>query len=526
MFKVSLRFFVLGILLFMAGCGGQSQVTSGSASNPASNVPVGLTVTDDPPQGVTVLFFQLSITAATLTNSSGGTVSLLSSPNPVPVNISQLLTDSAFLGSQNVAAGTYDSLKVTFADPQLTIFNASDTSISSTCAVGTVCEITPSTTSGSSLSLSFSSSPFPVVLSASSPLAFKLDVHLDTVIQPDLSVDLSAANGVTLSEVIPPQPHGPIPALGKLVGTVQGTGTSQFTLQTLEGRSFTINVNTSTTYSGFPTSATCLASAETFSCLATGEVVNVTVTLQTDGTLLATAVDFVQIPSQQTVEGDIIGLSSSGGNTIMDLIIQKQPSATDTAVLPVGRHAKVIVPGSGVTYAVDSGSFVIPSSLGLTFASASNLQVGQTVRVVVQGTVGQSSSNGFGQGNSQFAGPVGPPDVSFTASSITLEPSQIIGTVASLPATGSLSFTLATMPVFMIPPSAAGARPAWVPVVITIDTTSATTFTNFATNSLSGLAVNDVVSIHGWVFSTPSGVTNVTVAADAVVDRPGPTPLF
>jgi hypothetical protein len=38
--------------------------------------------------------------------------------------------------------------------------------------------------------------------------------------------------------------------------------------------------------------------------------------------------------------------------------------------------------------------------------------------------------------------------------------------------------------------------------------------------------VNNVVSVHGWVFSTPSGATTTTVAADTVVLRTGATPLF
>ena len=83
-------------------------------SNPA-DVPVSLTVTDTPPAGVTVLFFQLSITGSHSDIFVGASVSLLSSTNPIPVNVSQLQTDSAFLGSANVAAGTYNSLSLTFA---------------------------------------------------------------------------------------------------------------------------------------------------------------------------------------------------------------------------------------------------------------------------------------------------------------------------------------------------------------------------------------------------------------------------
>jgi hypothetical protein len=349
------------------------------------------------------------------------------------------------------------------------------------------------------------------------------------VIQSDLTVDLDATSGVTIAEVRPSQPGGPIPHLGKMTGTIQTIGTGQFTLQTIEGRTFTLEVNSSTTYSNFPSSATCSTSAETFSCLATGDVVNVTVTLQSDGTLLATEVDYIQLPTQQTVEGNIIGLSTSGTNTIMDLIIQMQPSSANAAALPVGKHASVTVPSSNVTYTVNWGSFTPPTGVALNFGSASNLQVGQTVLVVVEGTVTSSPGSSSGGSGSNGPAPVGPPDVSFTASSITLEPSQITGTVASVPAQGSLNFTLATMPNYFVPPSPnanPGGPPPMAPVIITVETTGSTTFTNFTTNSLAGLAINDVISVHGWVFHTPTGTTTITVAADAIVDRPGPNPLY
>jgi hypothetical protein len=189
-------------------------------------------------------------------------------------------------------------------------------------------------------------------------------------------------------------------------------------------------------------------------------------------------------------------------------------------VLPLGHHVRVTVPGSGVSYEWSGGASPIP--YGLSFGSASDLQVGQEVLVVVQGTVNTTA----GSGSSSGFTPVGPAAISFTASSITLEPSQITGTVASQPNT-SLSFTLATMPALFVPPSATpGGAPPWAPVIITVQTTTTTTFTNLTPDSLSGLSVNDVVSVKGWVFSTPSANPNVTVLAEAVVGRPGPMPLF
>ena len=161
-----------------------------------------------------------------------------------------------------------------------------------------------------------------------------------------------------------------------------------------DGRTFTIDVDSSTTYD-YPSS---VCSTDNFSCLATQQVVKVEVSLQTDGTLLASEVNYVQPAGQMTVEGNIIRLSTSGGNTLMDLILQQGPDASNTLLF--GRRVTVTVPASGVTYAIDSGTFTIPG--GLSFASASDLIVGQEVSVVVQGSVATPNVSGS---SSPWAGP-------------------------------------------------------------------------------------------------------------------------
>jgi hypothetical protein len=446
----------------------------------------------------------------------------LSSTNPIPVNVTQLQTDSAFLGNASVAAGTYTGLNLTFSNPQLTIYNASGSTIgtgANACANNTVCQLQPSATN---MSLTLNSTPpFPVTLTASSPLAFLLDIHLNTVIQSDLSVNFGVTNGVTISQPPTPPSGTPIPHLGHLVGTIQSINSSttpnSLTLQSGFGKTFTIDVGGSTTYENFPASSACTTSAETFACLAAQQVVKVDVSEQTDGTLLASDVDYLQLASQIMVEGNIIRLSAASGNTVMDLIPQGGWATPGT--LPLGHRVRVTVPSSGVTYAIDSGSFTLPSS-GLSFASISDLAVGQEVTVVVQGSV--TPAAGSSNGSTWFgSGPA-----TFTTSSITLEPSQITGSVGALPATGQMNFTLSTLPFFFVPPASASAPPSWAPFNLTVDTTAATTFTNFSTDSLSGLALNDIVSVQGWVFSTPTGATSITIAAEAVDDRPGPTPMF
>jgi len=84
------------ILLFLAGCG-QTPVSTTLAN---SSAPVSLTITDEPPNGVTVLFFQISLTAAYLTPASGsGNISLLNNNTPIQIDVTQLQAISAFLST-------------------------------------------------------------------------------------------------------------------------------------------------------------------------------------------------------------------------------------------------------------------------------------------------------------------------------------------------------------------------------------------------------------------------------------------
>lgn len=307
-------------------------------------------------------------------------------------------------------------------------------------------------------------------------------------------------------------------------------GTDLFTLQTGDGRALNINVSSSTTYN-YPSSV-CLA--DNVSCLAVGQIVEVEVNLQASGGLLASNVAYVQPAGQTVVQGNIIRLSTSGGNTLMDLILQQgpPPPATATALAPTGQRATVTVPSTGVNYAIDSDSFTLPG--GLTFSTAANLMVGQQVSVVVaSGSVTTPS-------NPPTSTPIGSPaPITFTASSITLEPSQITGTVnGAFPINASgLNFVMGTYPNYFVSPSASpGASPVAATINLTAQATLATTFENLNPDSMAGLAAGSVVSVKGWLFPYAvvpqycigsAGCAPIgEIAVETVVGRPGPTPLF
>ena len=505
---------VPALSMLLAGCSSGLTSTTGSGNNITSTgVPVAVSMTDDPPAGVSVLFFQVSLTSATLTPGTGPSVSLLNNNTPIQIDVTQLQALSAFLSTANVPPDTYTSLSLTFADPQLVIFNQSDTSLGSGCAVGAICQLTPAF-DGTSATQTFSSVPFPLTVSSGTPLGLLIDFHLNTVIQPDLSVNLSAANGVSVSTL----PPAPTPHFGYLTGTV-GTVTAssnQFTLTSHWGRTFTVDTTSATAFNDFPSSACTTAG---IACLAQGQVVQAQISSIAGGILTASQVTYIQQASAQTVEGTIVAippLPLPAGETQLRVILHRSPTATST--LPLGGLASVAVwgPLSGsntpTTFSIDNDGFTIPS--GLTFTGAANLIVGQTVQITI--VPGSITDTGSGPGPSVW-GP--PPSLSFTASALALEPTQITGGITAIDS-GTTSFTLGFGGPFFAPwPTAAATANA---ISFNVVTTGQTTYTGFNPDSFSGLATNDFVSVNGWLFP-PATAGPPTVVAQSVLMRPGPT---
>lgn len=471
-------------------------------------------MTDDPPAGVSVLFFQISLTGASLQSSSGSSISLLASDTPIQVDVTQLQALSAFLSTANVPAATYNSLALTFANPQLVILNTSDAALGSSCAVGSICQLTPALDNAATVN--FTSAPFPVTVSTNSPLGFFVDFHLDTVIQSDLSVNLGVSNGVTLAQ-LPPAAASEPPQFGFIRGTVESLNPNQdqFTLQTAWGRTFTIDVNSSTTYNDFPT---CADNTSIFNCLAPGQIVQVRIaSIQSDGNPLAAQVTYLQAANQQTVEGTIVAippLPLPTGETIIDVLLHQNP--TNSSSLPLGGIASVaiwtIASGSNpaATFSIDTNGFTIPS--GFTFTGPADLTVGQDVQLTVTPGSLTPPPNAVSNGGWEP-----PPQLSFTASSVALEPSQLTGTIASI---SSPSFTIDYLWSPCAPPG--GGAPVCNVVALIqygVETTSQTSYQGFTPDDFSGLAVNDLVSVSGWLFAQNgalNGATGPEVVAQTV----------
>jgi hypothetical protein len=374
--------------------------------------PVSMTVHDTPPAGVTILSFEIHISGASLQPSASGAsaVSLLSAPDEI--ELEHLQTSSAFLGSENVPAGTYDSLQVTFANPRMTILNNTSAAITvagTTCNVGQICEVTPALTTAS-VPVN-SNPPFPITLTSNSAVNLSMDFNLDASIGTDLSVTPTVT--VTSTTAGTAGTSGEQESI-ELIGGVTGVDGSNgsFTLQIpFTGQTDTIQTTSSTEFDF--ENDNC--SANNFSCLAKGETVSVEATMN-NGALTAKDVEGIAAPQTQTVMGTVASVNATQAQfgLVLQDVEDSQYAQTLTLGLPV-----TVVPQSGATFTVNAG--------GLNFSGFANLLVGQEVSVAVSGV--QTSASG----------------VTLTTNQVTLDLSEISGTSLSVDAANN-QMTLTNLP--------------------------------------------------------------------------------
>ena len=133
-------FILCGVVV---GCRGSGSAIS-TQTQSTGNSSVVLAMTDTPPSNVSILSAEVTLTGATL---NPGNVSLFS--GSTTIELTRLQTDIAYLATaNNISAGNYTTLTLTFANPMLTIENDTTSAIVSgttTCAVGSICTIAPTT---------------------------------------------------------------------------------------------------------------------------------------------------------------------------------------------------------------------------------------------------------------------------------------------------------------------------------------------------------------------------------------------
>jgi hypothetical protein len=453
--------------VLLVACGGSMNTPT------TSGVPMSLSIGDAPPSGVAVLFFEALITGASLQPSdmTKPAVSVLSTP--VEVEFGHLQTDTAHLSLGNVPPDTYSSITLTFGTATMTIVNHSPGAIG-TCSTNSVCELTPSFSPGTAM---VSSAPFPITISENSVVGIRLDFNVNSSVQSDLSINPT----VTIKHLTQRQDSDEdmeMEQVDDIDGQVTMLGSNQFMLMNeRSGQTFTISVDTNTVFEDFDR-AGCSASPEDFTCVKAGQVLNVRLSENGMGAMLAKRVEFEEDPSKAAIKGTITSVDSSTQFHIA--VFNEEPAVNGVA--EGSSVAVTIAPGAvfqvGRAEMGEDGGFSIA---GVSFASGADLMVGQDVQIR---PAMASSSGGV---------------TTITTDLVRLWPSQISGTVGTVNSDGTFTLT-GLSPLFT------GATP---PVTtINVVTLSQMELEDFS--GMSSVTAGSSISVKGLLFNTTGTPTLVT----------------
>ncbi len=420
-------------------------VTSGAAA-------VSVTITDTPPAGVTLLSFEVNVTGATL---NPGSVDLLGGKGPIRIEVKQLETESAFLGTATVTPGTFTSLALTFANPELTFKNDTGAALAG-CAPGAVCEIKPTGTLTSAVNFPGSG----IVIMANSPTGIQVDVNPNTILSTTLGVDFSLAGAVSVQQ-LSMKPAGELDDLDDLRGAVQNLDTTnkKLTLHTADG-DFPITTDSNTEFD-FEACA-----ANNFTCLQNNQVVEVDAKLMAGGVFLAKKIEFEDDTEDDELEGIVFKIDDA---THFEMVVLDELRSVNN--VNVGNPTVVTLSNPG--FQVKADGLSVPSALQGGFEGAtdtSQLLPGQTVEI-------------------RLTGPANPgPPVAVTTDRVRLRMTQFTANVKA----GSIvppNFSVDTLPALF---TNAGIS------TIHVQTSSNTDFEGVS--DVSALADGNTVSLRGLLF--------------------------
>lgn len=482
----ALRFAAILAICSFTGCSSIDKGNIGGGGGGSSQV--SLTIRDfPPPNNISILSMQVTVMSATL---QPGNVSLISGPQTV--DLVQLQTDTAFLGTAKVAQGTYTSLTIDFENPVMTFMNNTGGPItpngSPTCPINGVCQITPVVVGGNTNAFMLTPS---VTVNGSAPVGLELDMSFIDMTNTDFSVNFFTVGASSVVQLPTVQPTAELRQIDHVLGTVKTLGANQFMFTNAFGQVFTVNATASTLFS-YP-NAQC--NANNFTCVAVGQILDVTMSLLGNGTLNAKEIDFEDVSGSSDVQGVIVTLTGTPPTAFEMAAHVIQPLTGSNIV--IGEDTDVAI-NAGAAFAVDNHLFTIPA--GLSFTSASNLLVGQEVLAHIAGKV-----------------TAGPPAL-FTTDRVLLRRSQITGIVTTPPpANGTGAFTIDSLPSYL-----QLAQPTNI-FSINCNLTSQTQFDQLTPDSSAGIITGNNVSVAGFLFPQPRAVPFVpTLATQKVRGQPLP----
>jgi hypothetical protein len=293
---------VVALGVGLTGCGGSSS-SSVSGSTTAENGQVFVSGTDAPL--ASVVSFQVDITGMTVSDGVNAPISVLNGTQTV--DFARLNGLHTLLDLNTIPAGTYTSVNVTLANPQIVYMNVTSpqTTPPTRPAITTLNATTSPAASltASSVSVNLTN---PLTVSADAVIGLSFDFDLKDSVAVDGNGQITGAVNpmVSIKAVTPADADAYI---DDFVAGVTTTTTNSFTVQGPHGHTFTVNVNDQTEWEN----------GETIANLTASSIVEISGTLdRTSGAILA---DTVAIVSQNKFwAGGLVTFVDPATNTATD----------------------------------------------------------------------------------------------------------------------------------------------------------------------------------------------------------------
>jgi hypothetical protein len=357
------------------GCGG------GSNNNVTQAQAAGVFITGGDAPLPSVLAFNVTLTSLKL----DGTTELLTSPTTV--DFARLLGLRTLLGFNTVPAGTYRSLTISMTNPSISFLDLTTTPPGATNMAGTFKDAGGNNVPSTTITVALTQ-PLTV---ASGGLA---GLHFDFNLRNSIAVDGTGQITGVVNPVIKVKPvaqSDPDAEINDLRGGLVSVNTAanSFVLQRAGGRQITIDVNSSTNFSGNLTLAT----------LPNPSVIEVDGHLQADGSVLAESVEVVAT-ERAFVTGRIIAVNPASGpvQTLTLLVGEELP---DVPGVPVGTvttldvslvtNYRIRLLDNWFTSFIFNNTTLVPGqriAIGGSIDTASNKFVPARIVLLRQGVVG------------------------------------------------------------------------------------------------------------------------------------------
>ena len=347
-----------GTVICTVNCGG---------GNGTANVVV--TVTSTPSTTFFFPYLEWEILSVQLISSSASPT-ILQAPL-APTDFARLQTDSQLLGTaKSVPAGIYSSAKIQLKPSTVTnyFYNSTSTTLLG-CAAGTVCPI-PNTVAG--FSAATVTVPISFTVTGNTNVGFSLNFDLSKAVTSagGMTFDFTQTGAITLARLPRTGQTTGLDSFQNFTGMVSATTSTSFDMFSLSSdtRTFTLAATVE-----FDDPFSICPAPASFSCIALNQNLSVDADVNSDGTLTAYEVEFLD-PKPAVVQ--------EAEGVIVSPVLNNQFKMVVTNGMPVTGF----LPGTLVTVTVNNTStyFADPKNLGVTttplgFKSSSDFVMGQSV---------------------------------------------------------------------------------------------------------------------------------------------------